>query len=156
MKENALAASEPGKGATLVAELVGGLAANGVEVHLAAHSAGSILLAPMVGRFPSDATIKSCTLWAPAATMALYETTYHPAIVSGKIANFALYTLSDTKERDDNCAGIYHKSLLYMVSDAFEATQRVPVFHPNGGRCSGSRRASRAPRSSRRSSPGRR
>ena len=36
-------------------------------------------------------------------------------------------SLSDQAERDDHCANIYHKSLLYLVSHAFEATPRIPL-----------------------------
>ena len=39
-------------------------------------------------------------------------------MVGSAIARFALFTLSDDVERDDNCANIYHKSLLYLISDA--------------------------------------
>ncbi|HEY4101816.1 MAG TPA: C1 family peptidase [Gemmatimonadales bacterium] len=140
MKKNAIAASDADpspdpahtRGGALVAQYVSDLARNGVEVHMAAHSAGSILLAPLVGRLADDVTIKTCTLWAPAITMALYGTTYDPAIVSGKVANFAIYTLSDKAEQDDNCGHIYNKSLLYLVSNAFEATARIPIIHPDG------------------------
>ena len=37
------------------------------------------------------------------------------------IGRFALFALSDKAEQDDHCARIYNKSLLYMVSRAFEA-----------------------------------
>jgi len=49
-----------------------------------------------------------------------------------KIKRFALFTLDDQTEQDDDCAAIYHKSLLYLVSNAFENAVRVPVFHPDG------------------------
>jgi hypothetical protein len=41
------------------------------------------------------------------------------------IREFALYTLNDSAERDDHCARIYNKSLLYLVSNAFEEE-----YHP--------------------------
>ena len=39
-----------------------------------------------------------------------------------------MFTLNDHAERDDNCANIYHKSLLYLVSDAFEERARIPII----------------------------
>lgn len=72
--------------------------------------------------------IKTCTLWAPAVTTALFEETYLPAINSGTINKFALFTLNDKTEQDDNCADIYHKSLLYLVSNAFEEHAHIPIF----------------------------
>jgi hypothetical protein len=49
-----------------------------------------------------------------------------------KINRFALFTLKDQAERDDNCAQIYHKSLLYLVSNAFEDKPRIPLFRDDG------------------------
>ena len=72
--------------------------------------------------------IESCTLWAPACTMALFEQFYLPAIQADKIGRFALFTLTDAAEQDDNCASIYHKSLLYLVSNAFENPPRIPLL----------------------------
>jgi hypothetical protein len=43
-----------------------------------------------------------------------------------------LYTLTDKCEQGDNCAGIYNKSLLYLISNAFEARARIPVLRPDG------------------------
>jgi hypothetical protein len=45
---------------------------------------------------------------------------------------FSLFALDDTTEKADNCAEIYHKSLLYLVSDAFEAQINIPLIHPAG------------------------
>jgi hypothetical protein len=39
-----------------------------------------------------------------------------------------LFTLTDRAERDDTCANVYKKSLLYLVSDAFEREARVPLL----------------------------
>jgi hypothetical protein len=36
------------------------------------------------------------------------------------LQRFTLYTLSDDVEQDDHCAHIYNKSLLYLVTNAFE------------------------------------
>lgn len=140
MKENALAATQSASGgARLVADEVARLAQSGVEIHVVGHSAGSIFHAPLVQRLtaPADAgglgvTLDSCTLWAPACTMALFENCYQAAIEDGRIGRFALYTLTDQAERDDNCARIYNKSLLYMVSNAFEARARIPLIRPEG------------------------
>ena len=133
MKENAMLASGASGGAAIVAEHVRRLAAGGVELHIAAHSAGSILMAPLVDLVTSGgANVKTCTLWAPAATMQVYDEHYHPAILDGRIATFALYTLTDKKERDDHCKKIYNKSLLYLVAHAFERQERIPLFKPDG------------------------
>jgi len=125
MKENALrATTDNNGGARLVAAELKKLVADGKidEIHVVAHSAGSIFMAPLVNRIAAYAPIQTLTLWAPACTMGLFKKQYLP-LLSGanrKIKAFALYILSDQAERDDHCAHIYHKSLLYLVSQAFE------------------------------------
>lgn len=141
MKENALAATQsPSGGALLVAEEIAQLASDPkVELHLVGHSAGSIFHAPLVQELTTPAEtggrglkIASCALWAPACTMALFDTYYLPAVEEGRIERFALYTLTDQAEQDDHCARIYNKSLLYLVSNAFESRPRIPLLRPEG------------------------
>jgi hypothetical protein len=145
MKQNAAAASEPpaGKradidtagGAYRFVQMLDGLYARypGLELHVAGHSAGSIFLAHVVRLLRQrQRTIKTCTLWAPACTMSLFESDYLPAIERAQIERFFLYTLTDHAEQDDNCANIYHKSLLYLVSNAFEAKARIPMLRNDG------------------------
>jgi hypothetical protein len=151
MKENAeLASAGPQGGALQTLQHVVRLAHHieGLDLHLVGHSAGSIFHAPIVqlltapqgkkiakgpakGLAGFGLTLKTCTLWAPACTMDLFHTCYRPAIQSGAIRQFNLYTLTDAAERDDNCARLYHKSLLYLVSNAFEDNPR-PFFSQDG------------------------
>ena len=140
MQENALLASgRPNGGAAILAALLAELDATrrreggpGIELHVAAHSAGSILLAPLLplltGRGGGEHGLRvgTVSLWAPACTVDLFDQTYRPAITAGQVDRFALYTLTERAERDDDCAGIYHKSLLYLVSHALERRARVP------------------------------
>ena len=58
---------------------------------------------------------------------------YLPAIRERQIKQFALFTLTDRAEQDDDCANIYHKSLLYLVSNAFEKELRKPWFRDADG-----------------------
>ncbi len=150
MKENALlATTNKIGGARIALQQVAALAkqyGNNLEIHIAGHSAGSIFHAllvqllttkgkintgPLKGATGVGLTIASCTLWAPACTIALFKTTYLPAIKNKSIERFALFALSDDAERDDHCANIYNKSLLYMVSNALEEKRRGP-FSKNG------------------------
>jgi hypothetical protein len=140
LKENALLASDgPDGGAAVLAGLLAELHAAergagrpGLELHVAAHSAGAVLAAPLVRRLTGRGAgehglaLASVTLWAPACTVALFDQTYRPAVDAGRVGRFALYTLTDRAERDDHCANVYHKSLLYLVAHAFEDRPRVP------------------------------
>ncbi|MBD9372368.1 C1 family peptidase [Rhizobium sp. ARZ01] len=136
MKENASLASKEAKGAArMVAKHLIELQKEGKidEIHMIGHSAGSILLAPLAQYFAKEGVkISTLSLWAPACTMQLFKDEYEPLINDGKIEAFELYTLDDATERDDDCAGIYHKSLLYLVSHAFEKLPRIPIRNPKG------------------------
>lgn len=134
MKENALSATTSASGgARIVASHLPALAANGIEIHIVGHSAGAVFHAPLVQHLGElGVKIASCTLWAAACTMELFHKTYEPAINSGAIERFALFTLTDAAEQDDDCARIYNKSLLYLISDAFEERFRIPILRPDG------------------------
>jgi pimeloyl-ACP methyl ester carboxylesterase len=140
MKENAIAASQPGGGLALVADLLADLKRQfpALRVHLVGHSAGSILLGGLMERLaglkPEPVDVETCTLWAPACTMNVYRSQYLPSIKSGHLKNFTVFTLTDKAERDDTCANIYHKSLLYLVSNAFESgLGKAPFLHEREG-----------------------
>jgi len=144
MKENALLATENAQGGiNTVLPYLSEIFSGKGEIHIAGHSAGSILLAPLVQLLTSEGTIrtgpmqgrkgygvkiKTCTLWAPACTMDLFKQYYMDAVENGKIENFSLFTLTGDAEKDDCCDinghAIYNKSLLYLVSNAFENTPR--------------------------------
>ncbi len=131
MKANAAAATDAADGGARYAidELQRLLRANpDISVHVVGHSAGAIFHASVVSYLQrKKVPIESCTLWAPACTVELFNDHYVPAIEDGTIKRFAVYALKDRAEQDDDCAGIYHKSLLYLVSNAFEAKPRIPL-----------------------------
>jgi hypothetical protein len=145
MKENALKATQSATGGARLAALeLAALARTdpSVEIHLVAHSAGAIFHAPLVQLLCGDrvsaghlegeqglgVNIASCTLWAPACTSALFADSYLPALAKGRLGKLTLFTLTDDAERGDNCGKIYNKSLLYLVSDAFEDEPRIPML----------------------------
>lgn len=143
MKANGMAATQQAKGGARIAgaaikEYYDALSPQeraSFEIHVVGHSAGSIFLAPLIQFLTVDygMTIESCTLWAPACTVDVFQQFYVPAAgPAKKIKRFSLFTLDDATERADNCAEIYHKSLLYLVSDAFETQIRIPLLHPDG------------------------
>jgi predicted alpha/beta hydrolase family esterase len=135
MKENALGASQNTKGGARAVvghlkRLIDKLPAQQVpKIHLVGHSAGSIFHAPLITALnEAGIDVETCTLWAPACTVELFKQHYLPAIKKKRIKRFALFALSDKSEQDDQCANIYHKSLLYLVSHAFEDKPRIPLF----------------------------
>ncbi|MDJ0739170.1 MAG: C1 family peptidase [Gammaproteobacteria bacterium] len=98
-----------------------------LDVHICGHSTGAILLARLLETMEDLAPtlrIKSCTLLAPAATTDLFESHYYPYLVAPPgtfgIDGMQVINLDDRLERDDTVAGMYRKSLLYLVANAFE------------------------------------
>ncbi len=135
MKENAVGCSRRGHAAELVVRQLQKLQQQwpDLEVHLVAHSAGAVLqgaLLPVLAR--AGLKVNTCTLWAPACTMAFFEQSYVTALDQGTLERLAVYALDDQSEQDDHCARIYNKSLLYLVAHAFEDRPRVPWLRPAG------------------------
>ena len=98
-----------------------------LKVHLCGHSTGAILLARLLETMEVLAPtlrISSCTLFAPAASVALFESHYYPYLVTPPTAfgvdRMQVFNLDDRLELEDTVGGVYRKSLLYLVSRAFE------------------------------------
>ncbi|MBT9591279.1 MAG: hypothetical protein IV089_10285, partial [Thiobacillus sp.] len=138
MKENAQLASEhsSNKGAIqLVAQHVeqakkklDSKDKTGWELHIVGHSAGSIFAAyalPLLSNL--GIPLKSVQFLAPAIRIDTFKKLLLPSLESVHTPLPSLYLLSDKLERDD-CVGPYAKSLLYLVSNAFEGSRGVPIL----------------------------
>jgi len=138
MKDNARLMSESpdGLGALQIAANYAGAALTGSkepwEFHVVAHSAGSIVAAHAVELFSAQqARFATLQLMAPAVRL----DTFKERVVNhiGKSCPLpTLYVLSDVGERDDD-VGVgtvtpYGKSLLYLVSNAFEGKRGTPIL----------------------------
>lgn len=133
MKENAqLATTSPEGGLRFALKNLADLVASdpSIQIHLVGHSAGAILHAPVIDQLTSSSglnlEVQSCTLWAPACTVALFKQRYQPAIDANSLKSLAVFTLNDQMEQDDQVTQIYNKSILYLVSNAFEERIRIP------------------------------
>jgi hypothetical protein len=130
MKQNASAAALKGGGTRqLVDKLRELIAGNGgTSLHLIGHSAGSILLGHMLDAM-SGLVPKSVNLYAPACTMSFANRYFGKAIASGAVPakSFFVHNLSEENEQGDTVA-LYGKSLLYLVSRAFEDPRSMPLL----------------------------
>lgn len=98
------------------------------ELHIVAHSAGSIVAAYALERVMRlGVALKSISLLAPAITTQLFKERMVSAITRRKCCQPTVFVLSDDGERDDN-VGPYGKSLLYLVSNAFEGRRNTPLL----------------------------
>ncbi|MCK9620788.1 MAG: C1 family peptidase [Methylobacter sp.] len=136
MKENARLASERGTGAMqLIVKFAkeakasfGKGAGAKWELHVVAHSAGSILTAHAIDPLVSlGISWKTLQFMAPAIRMDLFKKVVVPKIADGTCPQPSLYILSKVGELDDD-VGPYGKSLLYLVSNAFEGAREVALL----------------------------
>jgi hypothetical protein len=136
MKQNSWAAARPDdplNGMVALADHLKRLYTDlgGLEIHLVGHSAGSLVQGSLLGLLEQRALkAASCTLYAPACSIAFANTTYRPAIEKGVLArkDFHIHLMSDDREQDDNVGRIYFKSLLYLVSRALEVNHKTPLL----------------------------
>lgn len=106
-------------------------AANGdaLRIHLLGHSAGALILGHFARDLARFTSIASLGLLAPACTLKFANSTFAPLVRNGQIApdKFYIANLSRQNERADR-VGPYNKSLLYLVSRAFEVPRKTPLL----------------------------
>ena len=129
MKQNAESASRDRKGAAryMARKIAAYAEKNPLELHLVGHSAGSIFHGHLVPQLIKQGLkIKTLTLFAPACTMPLFEENLLVYLGKG-IDRLSIFNLTDATEQDDSVGPVYHKSLLYLVSEAFEDNKAMPL-----------------------------
>jgi hypothetical protein len=98
------------------------------ELHVVGHSAGSIYGAyAMPHLIGTGVALKTIQFMAPAMTVELFEKRMAKAIAEKSCPMPHLYILSNGAEEGDS-VGPYGKSLLYLVSNAFEGRREVPLL----------------------------
>lgn len=134
MKWSAERASQPGGGAQYVAQKLQAFCAqhgDRIELHAIGHSAGSIfhshfLPACQKNSVPAFETLQ---LLAPAIRADSFKKLMLPGLEDGTLAKqVSVFTMSRDFERDDNCARVYRKSLLYLIFYALEDERRTPIL----------------------------
>jgi hypothetical protein len=136
MKQNARLASDSATGAMsllskavqVAKEKMDAASKRDWELHIVAHSAGSILsshAAPVLAGL--GIPWKSIQFMAPAIRIDAFKKLMQQLIISGKLPKPTLYILSKVGELDDD-VGPYGKSLLYLVSNALEGEREVPIL----------------------------
>ena len=139
MKKSAQKAADADGGSRLVAELAAKLwksTRGTIEFHALGHSAGAIFhaffLPLLVAQKPAGVPavdVRSLHLLAPASTTDLFKKRLQPLIGSGQpITRLTIYTMTDELEQDDSSIRAYGKSLLYLVTNAFEDAVPTPLL----------------------------
>jgi len=98
-----------------------------MKIHLVGHSTGMILLTHLLQRLrvlAPETAIRTVSLMAPAGRVEWYTEHVQPLLKAPypgfRISEMAIYNLADEREQADRVTPAYNKSLLYLVSRAFE------------------------------------
>ena len=138
MKENAVLCSDHPDGIggmqLLVGEARKALARRGPtestrwELHVVAHSAGAIFGAQAISLLTRlGVAFKTLQFLGPAIRIDLFNKRIAPLVAAGKCPRPTVYVLSDEYEEGDS-VGAYGKSLLHLVSNAFEGSRATPLL----------------------------
>jgi Papain family cysteine protease len=133
IKENAWqATTSPHGGIRLLAEELNALPqalARRMRFHLIGHSAGAVFQAHLLPELlKAGLSVRGIYLMAPACRVDLFQQNVLPAYKTGKVQSYTQFNLSDKVEQDDNCAGLYNRSVLYLVSNACERKPKTPIL----------------------------
>lgn len=100
-----------------------------VRMHFVGHSAGAIVGAYLIQRMVADGLkLSSLTLMAPALRLDEFDKRLAPLLKKGDIGRYQHFALTDRAEEDDPTCGPYRRSLLCLVSEAFEGGRGVPIL----------------------------
>ncbi|MEG0964527.1 MAG: caspase family protein [Pseudomonas sp.] len=135
MKASAERAADPDEGGSwyVASKLKRFCDANGaeVELHAIGHSAGAIFHAYFLATahnlgVPVFSTLQ---LFAPAIRVDTFKHQLLALLKAGKVAQkLTIFTMGKSYEKDDDCAGLYRKSLLYLIFNALEDQRGTPIL----------------------------
>jgi len=106
-------------------------AARRPKLHIAGHSAGSLWIGRLLNRWYKlgGEPIETLQLFAPACPMEFYRENIKVHLAQSKVRALFHYQLDEDAEQDDDVALIYRKSLLYLVSRAYQSkSETVPIM----------------------------
>ena len=123
-----------GGGARYVADMLKKFcdkSAGDIELHAVGHSAGSIFhcyFLPLARKLGVP-TFTSAHFLAPAVRVDTFKERLASEIGDEKaVQKLTIFTMQRDYERDDNCAQVYRKSLLYLIYYALENKRSTPIL----------------------------
>jgi hypothetical protein len=100
-----------------------------VRFHLVGHSAGSVVHAHIVEALARrGVAFESVSFMAPAIRRDEFDRLVRPRLADGTIRRYQQFHLTDKSEEDDPTCAPYRRSLLYLVSEAFEGGRSTPIL----------------------------
>ena len=145
MKEYALLSSSvdagdgQAGGALIFAQALSALISNppngkAISLHAVGHSAGAIFHAHFVpALIAAGMSVDSLAFLAPAVRIDLFKQMLLQPLVNGQVAKFELFSMDEEAEKDDDLVEpvgipLYGKSLLYLISGAFEPEDDAAIL----------------------------
>jgi Caspase domain len=103
---------------------------NWVTVHAVGHSAGSIFHSYLLPHALSAGVprIDSLSLLAPAVRIDTFKSQLLADLKAERIDSLAVFTMRKKLEEDDDCLGVYRKSLLYLIRAALEKEKDAAIL----------------------------
>nr|WP_284508853.1 C1 family peptidase [Caballeronia sp. GACF5] len=99
------------------------------RLHLIGHSAGAIVHGFVVDRLAAlGLSFSSMSMMAPAARVDTFQNRVLPHLNTGTVDRYLQFSLTDDAEERDLTCKPYLRSLLYLVSESFEAGVRTPIL----------------------------
>jgi hypothetical protein len=105
-----------------------GLKKHNVRFHLVGHSAGSIVHSHVIDALAAKTKFESVSFLAPAVRLDTFDKLVRPRLADGTVSRYQQFHLTDKAEEDDPTCGPYKRSLLYLVSESFEAGKRTEIL----------------------------
>ncbi len=131
MKDNACIANENAGGGEYIAGKIAALInqhPNDIEIHTLGHSAGSIFNAHfMKSIINKGGNVKTAHFLAPAISRKEFNKKVAP-FLGDSIGHLTLFTMIKRLEKADTVAGIYRKSLLYLIYGALEDKRNTDIL----------------------------
>jgi predicted alpha/beta hydrolase family esterase len=100
-----------------------------LRFHLIGHSAGAVFHAHLAPALAATGRgVDGIYFMAPACRSDLFKKELLPLYAKGRIKSYAQFHLTEAAEQQDKCTDLYLRSLLYLVSNAFERGREVPIL----------------------------
>lgn len=102
-----------------------------IELHAVGHSAGAIFHSHFIPKAKSLGvpSFRTAHFLAPAIRVDSFLDRLEGLLGEGKGVDYlTIFTMNKSRERSDDCAGVYRKSLLYLIYEALEAERKAPIL----------------------------
>ena len=104
-----------------------------VELHAVGHSAGAVFHSHFIplSTVTGNPWFTTTSFMAPAVRVDTFLDLLamdDGRVLKPEVGDLTMFTMKKDYEKQDDCAGIYRQSLLYLIYHAFEPEDRTPIL----------------------------